>query len=107
MSLTERQKAWRRANHAKRKNDPGYRKIRQQSRRKLRGLPEPTRSMPAGCEICGGQSKGRDELSLDHDHVTGKFRGWLCNQCNLGLGCFKDSSDLLVAAARYIREHQL
>jgi hypothetical protein len=74
-------------------------------RRKWRGLPEPTRPCPAVCEICG--QSPQKALHLDHDHLTNEFRGWLCNNCNLGIGSFRDSSDLLVAAARYLREKQL
>ena len=40
----------------------------------------------AACEIC--RSEG--STVLDHDHVTGKFRGWLCSRCNLGLGKLGD-----------------
>jgi hypothetical protein len=38
------------------------------------------------CEIC--RREGPTEL--DHDHVTGAFRGWLCRPCNLGLGRLGD-----------------
>jgi hypothetical protein len=38
------------------------------------------------CEIC--RREGPTEL--DHDHVTGAFRGWLCRPCNLGLGKLGD-----------------
>lgn len=35
------------------------------------------------CHLCGvPESQCRVRLSLDHDHVTGKFRGWLCKNCN-------------------------
>jgi hypothetical protein len=30
------------------------------------------------CAICGGRA-----AVLDHDHVTGSVRGWLCRSCNL------------------------
>lgn len=30
------------------------------------------------------------ELCLDHDHTTGKFRGFLCQGCNLALGHLQD-----------------
>jgi len=70
-------------------------------RRKWRGYPEPTRPCPDVCDICR-QADGK-ALHLDHCHLTGTFRGWLCSSCNLGIGSFKDSSDTLIAAARYLR----
>lgn len=39
---------------------------------------------------------------IDHDHETGYVRGILCPRCNLGLGYFVDSPDLLLNAARYL-----
>jgi hypothetical protein len=38
------------------------------------------------CEIC--RREGPTEL--DHDHVSGAFRGWVCKPCNLGLGKLGD-----------------
>ena len=34
------------------------------------------------CECC---NKKPPELA-DHDHITLKFRGWLCTECNTGFG---------------------
>lgn len=44
-------------------------------------------------------------LSIDHDHKTGKVRGLLCMHCNAGLGNFRDSSEALIIAAQYLKEH--
>jgi recombination endonuclease VII len=41
----------------------------------------------------------------DHDHLTGRLRGYLCRECNLGLGAFKDSPEKLTSAIQYIEEH--
>lgn len=52
------------------------------------------------CGICGGIDP--ISLSVDHDHKTGKVRGLLCNNCNNGLGRFKDSPELLAKAIEYL-----
>ena len=35
---------------------------------------------------------------IDHDHDTGEFRGWLCNNCNTGLGAMGDTIEGLERA---------
>lgn len=71
------------------------------------------------CAICGtagnnaattktdhvGRGAASGVLSVDHDHVTGKVRALLCQQCNHGLGNLQDSPELLRKAARYIEQY--
>lgn len=66
------------------------------------GYPLPTRPEPMTCEICGRACRSGKALHLDHDHTTGKFRGWLCDLHNRGLGYFQDDPQLLRKAARYL-----
>ena len=40
------------------------------------------------CALCGFVFKNRRQKKLDHDHVTGKFRGVVCAGCNILLGYF-------------------
>lgn len=54
------------------------------------------------CPICERRFKAGGEPVLDHDHATGKARGFLCNDCNRGLGDFKDKPLVIVRAARYL-----
>lgn len=41
-------------------------------------------------------------LKIDHDHASNHVRGLLCHHCNVALGLFKDSCDLLRKAADYL-----
>jgi Recombination endonuclease VII len=43
---------------------------------------------------------------IDHSHETKKNRGLLCDDCNLGLGRFKDSIEILGNAIQYLKEYQ-
>ncbi len=70
-------------------------------RRRMAGLPTPEYPAPAVCEICH-RAPGKRVLNLDHDHKTGDFRGWLCSNCNTGLGLFRDNVALLAAAISYL-----
>ncbi|MBP5870856.1 hypothetical protein F3K34_13455 [Streptomyces sp. LBUM 1486] len=59
------------------------------------------------CAICGTNKPGHtpDRLfDIDHDHVTGKVRGLLCQHCNMGLGQFMDDLDRLRKAIKYLEE---
>lgn len=57
-----------------------------------------------GCKICCFIPKeGEKQLAVDHNHKTGKVRGLLCNNCNNGLGRFKDSFVLLSKALNYLQ----
>lgn len=55
------------------------------------------------CAVC---NKHQDDckylLDIDHDHNTNEIRGLLCRSCNMGLGYFKDNSELLFKAASYL-----
>lgn len=55
------------------------------------------------CGSCGDEFKpGLNRVSVDHCHKTGVVRGLLCNNCNLGIGRFKDSPRRLRLAAQYM-----
>ena len=56
---------------------------------------------PEACQCCGKTSPYA--LQLDHDHITGAFRGWICKSCNMGLGKLGDDSAGIARAAAYLR----
>jgi hypothetical protein len=52
------------------------------------------------CELC--QNVRWQSLCLDHDHRTGKFRGWICTRCNAALGLIGDTVESLQLAISYL-----
>ena len=76
------------------------------------------------CDICGksedeipvsfggmgrgnkGKLKRKTPWRLDHCHETGEFRGFLCHNCNTGLGKFKDDPEILLNAIAYLQGHK-
>lgn len=65
------------------------------------------------CDICKGKNSAGRALAVDHDHACcpgkrscGKcVRGFLCGQCNYGVGNFKDDPQLLRKTALYLEQH--
>lgn len=86
-----------------RKLNPG--KEFQQHRRRVYGIaPEDFEQVVLNqnkkCAIC--KVPFTKTPHLDHDHSTGKIRGVLCGKCNVGLGLFKESPQILVDALLYL-----
>lgn len=66
------------------------------------------------CAICDkpirwlpsrGYGSGNGTASLDHNHKTGKARGFLCGHCNRGIGYLGDSVERFQRAIAYLLEH--
>jgi len=61
------------------------------------------------CAICGTAFELYDNgktFRVDHDHETNEVRSLLCQSCNLGIGHFGDSVELMQEAIAYLRFHK-
>ena len=74
-------------------------KERSAIKKKFKDVKPPEFGEP--CELCG-QPVFRN-WQLDHCHDTGEFRGWLCKQCNTGLGNLGDSLQRVELAVEYLK----
>ena len=54
------------------------------------------------CAICNNSFGSPSDACVDHNHESDKIRGLLCRQCNAALGLFKDDSEILNNAAKYL-----
>lgn len=64
------------------------------------------------CAICkrketvvSNKKGGIDSLRVDHCHNSLQVRGLLCQNCNFGLGHFKDNIVFLKSAINYLDKH--
>ena len=107
------------SNFAKNQNAKDNRSVRrpscQKCRKKLEGvnmsrteknkwLKIKPHNEPFECPICSKRTIAgvTSKVVLEHDHSSGKIRGWVCDSCNTGIGRFKDSKDLLERAIKFI-----
>ena len=72
------------------------RKLKQQ-------LAEAHKSAPLKPHKCDCCFKVTEILIVDHDHETGFFRGWICRNCNQGIGKLGDDIEGLSKALDYLK----
>lgn len=63
------------------------------------GQKRADRPQPDHCEICGRSDR---RLIWDHCHQRGHFRGWICDRCNMLLGCAEDDPNYLRKLIAYL-----
>jgi hypothetical protein len=69
-----------------------YRLLKEKFREAKFGVVYPTWWL---CDCCSNPiSYRKREIRLDHDHVTGLFRGWLCVYCNAGVGFYEVNGEM-------------
>jgi hypothetical protein len=68
---------------------------------------EQDRALGDTCAVCGIKCDPRGRVRggrcIDHDHRTGRVRGILCRECNIGIGNFGDDPARMRRAADYLR----
>jgi hypothetical protein len=53
------------------------------------------------CMIC---HRLMDAPKVDHDHDTGQVRDLLCNECNAGIGFFREDASIMESALAYLKK---
>ena len=59
------------------------------------------------CKVEFSEDSKNTKIHIDHDHSTNTVRGLLCGDCNLGLGRFKDNTELLLEAINYLNYYAI
>jgi hypothetical protein len=60
------------------------------------------KSAPPKPNVCDCCKKPTTKFVLDHDHQTSKFRGWLCDGCNIGISRLGDTQEGVKKAYDYL-----
>ena len=83
--------------------------VRKLKKENLGSMP----SMEDECPLCEetgqeirdrGSFQKRKPWTLDHNHKTGKFRGWICQHCNNALSGARDKIKTLKNMIEYLEE---
>lgn len=56
------------------------------------------------CAIC--QKSSNDTLAVDHNHITGQYRGLLCGKCNMALGLLDEDINRMNNLRSYVLKYQ-
>jgi len=66
--------------------------------------PRPKIGEPFKCPICHRTfiREHKNDVVLDHNHIDGSIRGWLCSSCNTSIGKFGEDTNVLQRAINWI-----
>lgn len=95
----EKQREYDRKKRKRYRTDPEYRERARASRRE-RYYKDRDKAITQAVEWA---KKNPDRVI--HCHEKDKFRGWLCGNCNIGLGNFKDNVEILEKAIEYLKQN--
>jgi hypothetical protein len=82
--------------------------ITERAWRRKQLVAPPLYDPPEHCEACGitFEPTPQHRHCLDHCHVTNRFRGWLCSNCNIALGLAGDNPEGVRRLLEYITRAQ-
>ena len=86
--------------------DVRCRKCKAEGERLVARLKKVAPKKPLVCDLCG-KVPSDGNMHLDHDPIREVFRGWLCKECNMGLGYFGDNLMGTLRAASYLGQYEL
>ena len=68
-------------------------------------FPRPKIGEEFKCPICHRKiiRRFRNDVVLDHSHIDGGVRGWVCSSCNTSIGKFYDDPTILERAIHWIK----
>ena len=99
----ERQRQWAKNNPNKARNQ-APKHLRRRYGLSIEAYNQAHAAQGGACLVCGSP-EGRRRLSVDHDHLTGAFRGLLCQRCNMAIGLLRDEPRILRSAAEYLERN--
>ena len=67
--------------------------------------PRPKIGEEFTCPICHRKKvrNFQNDVVLDHSHIDGGVRGWVCSSCNTSIGKFYDDPNILQRAIDWIK----
>lgn len=79
---------------------------RRHQQKVVRSLLKDNGPPPDICECCGNVSSDSINIVVDHCHTTDKFRGWLCNSCNVASGHLGDKPETIMKLYKYVTKEK-
>jgi len=67
--------------------------------------PMPPIGEPFHCPVCDHTiiRQFKNDVVLDHSHIDGKIRGWICRQCNSSIGMLDEDISILGRAIKWVQ----
>ena len=106
----EQQVNWRKNNREKSRYFSLRFRLRQKYKISLGDYEKLVHEFDGKCGICGKAetkmiNNHRVMIAVDHDHITGRVRGILCNNCNRAIGLVGDNISFFEKAIEYLKKH--